>query len=144
MIVRLRFKLSMVLTVFAISFCAYSAQALELCKEGKKNLNGDYEVLQANGGLWGYMEKIQGLKEKSTLGLSADGKLQRSLVIFETMCETDKKPDQGVYNNIQKQITSAQSIFNKIPGKTPVTDILASIEALSKNLDELLKTMESK
>ena len=39
---------------------------------------------------------------------------------------------------------NASSILNNVPGRTPVADILVSIEALNKELDELLKTLESK
>ena len=136
-------KLTIILTV--LGFFAHSAQAVDdLCKEGKKNLSGDYEVLQTKGGLWGYMEQTSGLKEKSTMGLVADSKLQRAIVIFDTLCASDKKPDQDTYNKIQKELMTAKSIHGKGVGKAPVTDIITSIEALNKSLDELLKTLEPK
>jgi hypothetical protein len=135
-------KLTIVLTVLV--FFAHSAPAAgDPCKEGKKSLSGDYEVLQTKGGLWGYMEQTAGLKEKSTMGLVADSKLQRAIVIFDAMCDSNKKPDQDMYSKIQKQITTASSIHGKV-GKTSVADIIASIEALNKSLDELLKTIEIK
>ena len=135
--------LTIVLTVLV--FFAHSAKAADdLCKQGKKSLNGDYEVLQTKGGLWGYMEQTSALKEKSTMGLVADSKLQRAVVIFDSLCESNKKPDQDMYNKIQQQIMTASTIFGKGAGKTPPAEALASIEALNKTLDDLLKSIEPK
>lgn len=137
------FKLTIAIAVLSLS--AYSAQAADdLCKEGRKSLSGDYEVLQTKGGLWGYMEQSSGLREKSTMGLTADSKLQRAVVIFDSMCQSNKKPDQDLYNKIQEQITTASTIFGRGVGKTPVAEVIASIETLNKSLDELLAAIEPK
>ena len=142
---RLKFKLLTFLTFLSIAFFGGFAQAADdSCKQAKKGLNGDYEVLQTKGGIWGYMEQTSALKEKSTMGLSADSKLQRALVIFDSLCDSDKKPSHETYSKIQKPLMNASSILNNVPGRTPVADILVSIEALNKELDELLKTLESK
>lgn len=133
----------MIWVALYLVFSSYPAQAAEICVEGKKTLYGDLEVLQAAGGLWGYMEKNSALKEQSTLGLKVDSKLQRSLVIFSTLCETGKKPDAVLFNKIQGFLKDASTLNSKIPGKYPTADFLAAIETLINGLDDLLKKIES-
>ncbi len=136
-------KFLVILSSLYLVFSGYSAQAAELCVEGKRSLNGEFEVLQGAGGLWGYMEKSSALKEQSTLGLKVDSKLQRSIVIFSTLCETGKKPDQALFDKIQGYLKDAVTLNGKIPGKYPTTEFLAAVESLIKGLDDLLKQIES-
>ncbi|MBI4382911.1 MAG: hypothetical protein HY579_02620 [Nitrospinae bacterium] len=130
------------MAALAIILWNVPAHSAELCKEGKKQLRGDYEILQGSGGLWGYLEKA-GLKDKSVLGLQVDGKLQRAVVAFETLCDPDsqKKPDETLFNKIKDGIVRAMSIHNKTPGRTPIEEILSSLETLSKDLDGLLQSL---
>ncbi len=136
-----RATLSM-MAALAVILWNVPAHSAELCKEGKKQLRGDYEILQGGGGLWGYMEK-SGLKDKSVLGLQVDNKLQRAVVAFETSCEpgSQKKPDEAMFNKIKEGIGRARNIHNKTPGRTPVDEILTGLETLSKDLDGLLQSL---
>lgn len=130
---QMKFKLPFILAVLAIT--TFPAYALDLCKEGKKGLIGDYDVLQASGGMWGYMEKISDLKDKSTMGLTADGKLQRAIVVFEDMCNSEKKPDQAMYDKIQNQLTKAAALLRNPPGRLPSADVLKAVEGINTGME---------
>lgn len=129
----LKLKIPLILAVLAITIIP--AHALDLCKEGKKNLIGDYDVLQASGGMWGYMEKISDLKEKSTRGLVADGKLQRAIVVFEDMCNSEKKPDQAMFDKIQTHLLKAAAVLRNPPGKLPSAEVLKAIEGINAGME---------
>ena len=108
------FTLLLVFTFFSI-YSPATVSAAELCKEGKNDLVKSVEIINGKGGLWGIMEKTAGLKDKSVLGLQADGKMRRTVGIFEEMCEDgkirpkksgDKRSDSirpGLYNPERKQ-----------------------------------------
>jgi hypothetical protein len=103
-----------------------------------KNMKGDYEVLQANGGIWAYMEKSSALRDKSVLGLQIDSKLQTAVENFRVRCQdAAKKPDSALFNKIMEKIGQARTINNRHPGQTPIEKILTDIEALKKELDGL-------
>ena len=38
--------------------------AADICKEGLKELHGSQGVIQAKGGIWGYLEQSSALKDK--------------------------------------------------------------------------------
>lgn len=130
------------LIVFTISSSPINgiavASAAKLCKEGKNDLIGSYDVIQGKGGLWGLMEQVAELKEKSVLGLQADGKLRRTVSIFEEMCEDGKKPTPGLYNEIQDLIGNGRMVFNMNPDKTPPKQILEEITAVNRKAAALL------
>ena len=127
---------------FTISFltthCIATASAAELCKEGKKDLMGSYDIIQGKGGLWGLMEQTAGLKEKSVLGLQTDGKLRRTVSIFEEMCEDGKQPTPDLYNAILSLMGDGRMVFNMNPDRTPPKQILEKINEVNKKAAELL------
>lgn len=127
----LKFIRPLILAILVIALGSIQAHAFDLCKEGKKSLMGEYEVLQTAGGLWGHMEKFIDLKEKSAVGLQADGKLQRAIVDFENLCNSDKKPDQAMYDKIQTHLKKASAILHSPLGKTPTAEVLKSIQDIN-------------
>jgi len=115
-----------------------TASAAEICEEGKRDLIGSFEVIQGKGGLWGFMEKSPGLKDKSVLGLQADGKIRRTVSIFEEMCEDGKTPTPALYNEILDLIGDGRMVFNLKPDRTPPKLILERITAVNKKATALL------
>ena len=115
-----------------------TASAADICDEGKKDLIGSFDVIQEKGGLWGFMEKTSGLKEKSVLGLQTDGKIRRTVSIFEEMCEDGKNPSPALYNEILDLIGDGRMVFNMKPGKTPPKVILERVTAVNEKATALL------
>lgn len=111
------------------------------CENAAMHLRGGFEVTQGRGGLWGYMEKNASLKKESTLGFQIDGKLQRLVVGFETMCEDGKIPTQKTFDAISDRLDQARNINNQKPGRTPVEELLKLLNALNKNLDQTLSNL---
>ena len=141
-------KYSLVITLFAMAIAWFpvSVQAAEsqICSKGAKSLRGSYNVLQGRGGgggIWSYMENIASLKEKSFLGLQLDGKLQRPVHLFETMCEEGKTPSLDLFNKIEGLIGEARMLFNISADKTPSKIILAKIKELIKKCDEVIDSI---
>ncbi len=132
--------LSFVLAFFAF-FNPVTLFAAELCKEGKKDLIGSYDVINAKGGLWGIMEKTAGLQDKSVLGLQADGKMRRTVSIFEEMCEDGKTPTVAMYDEILALIGDGRLVFNMNPDRTPPKKILAKINEVNDKAAALLKKL---
>jgi len=129
------------LYIFLISLLVLSvssAYANEMCSRGAKNLRGDNEVIQGRGGLWSYMEQ-SGLNDHSMIGMQIDGKLQRAVVIFETMCEEGKIPSMETFKSIENTLSEARTIFNSNPDRTPLGKILEKIKTLNKNADALIQ-----
>lgn len=118
-----------------------TASAAELCKEGKKDLTGSYDVIHARGGFWGLMEKTAGLQDKSVLGLQTDGKLRRTISIFEEMCEDGKNPTPALYDEIMGLIGDGRVVFNMNPDRTPPKKILNKIKALNEKITAMLKKL---
>lgn len=117
-------------------------EAGNLCGVEKKNLRGDYEIIQNSGGLWGFMEKFSALKKHSSLGFQADAKIQRVLVAFETSCDggSNTTPDKGLYEQIRQNINKAKAI-NDLPVTTPPEKILLKIKNLNGELDKLIEKL---
>ncbi len=111
--------------------------AASICKEGLKDLQGSQEVIQGKGGLWGYLEKSSSLKDQSILGLQIDGKLQRLIVTFETLCEEGKTPTPKLHGLILGLIGDARMIFNRAADRQPKEKVLEKLNGLSKNIDDL-------
>jgi len=111
------------------------------CENAAAHLRGGFEVSQGRGGIWGYMEKIASLKKQSTLGFQIDGKLQRLVVGFETMCEDGKIPSQKTFNAISKQLDQARHINNRNPSRTPREKLLQELNQLNANLDQTLSSL---
>ena len=134
------FSLSFVFIFFSI-YSPTTVSAAELCKEGKKDLIRSFDVIHARGGLWGIMEKTVGLKDKSVLGLQADGKIRRTVSIFEEMCEDGKTPTPALYDEISDLIGDGRRVFNMNPNRTPPKKILKRIKAVHDKAAALLKKL---
>jgi hypothetical protein len=128
------------ISLFSIHIPA-TVSAAELCKEGKKNLIGSYDVINGKGGLWGVMEKTAGLQDKSVLGLQTDGKIRRTVSIFEEMCEDGKIPTPALYDEISNLIGDGRMVFNMNPDRTPPKKILAKIQEVNDKAAALLKKL---
>jgi len=134
-----------IFTIFTISFLSINglatASAADICKEGKKDLVTSFEVIQGKGGLWGFMEQTSGLKEKSVLGLQADGKIRRTIGVFEEMCENGKIPTPALYDEIQDLIGDGRMVFNMNPNRTAPKLILKRITAVNEKATAILKKL---
>lgn len=128
------------ISLFSIHIPA-TVSAAELCKEGKKNLIGSFDVINGKGGLWGVMEKTAGLQDKSVLGLQTDGKIRRTVSIFEEMCEDGKTPTPALYDEISNLIGDGRMVFNMNPDRTPPKKILAKIQEVNVKAAALLKKL---
>lgn len=111
------------------------------CENAAMQLRGGFEVTQGRGGIWGFMEKIAALKKQSTVGFQIDGKLQRLVVGFETMCEDGKMPTQKTFDTIAQQLDLARDINNQNPNRTPVEKLLKQINQLNVNLDQTISSL---
>lgn len=126
---------------FFIFLSALPGFANEMCTKGKKSLVGSFDVIQAKGGVWGLMEQTSGLKEKSVLGLQVDGKIRRTISIFEEMCQDGKTPTPELFNEIQDVIGDGRMLFNLSPDRTPPKTILESVTAVNEKATALLKKL---
>ncbi len=109
------------------------------CKNATRQLRGDLDVIMNRGGLWALMEQTEGLQDKSVAGLQADGKLARSVGLFETLCASEKKPTKQLFDNVGKLLGEARAIWNP---RSSGEEILKSINSLIKKVDSLLKPIE--
>jgi hypothetical protein len=117
--------------------------AADICKGGLKELVSSQGVIQGKGGIWGYLEQSSALKEKSIMGLQIDGKLQRLIVSFENLCEEGKTPTPKLHGLILGLIGDARMIFNRDADRQPKEKVLAKLNGLKKNIDELLAQLAS-
>ena len=108
--------------------------AAEICNEGLKELHGSQGVIQTKGGIWGYLEKSSALKDKSILGLQIDGKLQRLIVSFESLCEEGKTPTPKLHGLISGLIGDTRMMFNRDADRQPKDKVLEKLNNLNKNL----------
>ncbi len=134
---RCKFVFALV-SVYFLAFGGSAAFAADRCVQGGKELVGSFDVIQTKGGLWGFMEKTPGLKEKSVLGLQTDGKMRRTITIFEDMCENGKKPGPELFHEIQSLIGDGRMIFNMNPDRTPPKKILERVQAINEKATALL------
>ena len=109
------------------------------CKNASIQLRGDLDVIMNRGGLWALMEQTEGLRDKSTVGFKADGKLAQAVGRFESLCESEKKPTKQVFVGITNLLGNARIIWNP---KTSGEAIAKSITDLNKKLDSLLLKMK--
>ena len=112
--------------------------AADICKEGLKELHGSQGVIQAKGGIWGYLEQSSALKDKSILGLQIDGKLQRLIVSFESLCEEGKTPSPKLHGLILGLIGDARMMFNRDADRQPKDKVLEKLNNLNENINKLL------
>jgi len=126
---------------FLTIYSPATVSAAELCKEGKKDLVKSVEIINGKGGLWGIMEKTAGLKDKSVLGLQADGKMRRTVGIFEEMCEDGKTPTPALFDEIYDLLGDGRMVFNMNPKRTSPKKILERINAVNDKAAALLKKL---
>jgi len=134
--------------VFVISLGVFLIQtpktfAADICTDGLKELQGSQGVIQAKGGVWGYLEKSSNLRDKSVLGLQIDGKLQRLIVAFESLCEEGNTPTPKLHGLILNLLGDARVLFNSDADRQPKDKVLEKLNELSKNIDELLAQLPS-
>jgi len=109
------------------------------CDKTKKQLRGSLNVLQGNGGLWGFMEQSgAGLRNKSTLGFHLDNKFTRTVVIFEELCGngSGKEIEAALLKQVQEGFDHGRAIKSM---ETSPDEILGAMEQLKKNLDHIIK-----
>ena len=140
-------KTSMFFLVFlALSFFLIQTPkifAADICNEGLKELHGSQGVIQTKGGIWGYLEKSSGLKDKSILGLQIDGKLQRLIVSFEGLCEEGKTPTPKLHGLILGLIGDTRMTFNRDADRQPKEKVLEKLNTLKNKIDKLLDQLTS-
>ena len=100
------------LMLFSIIFPAIASSEGHPCQNATLQLRGDLNVIMNRGGLWGLMEQTEGLQDKSMVGFQADGKLARIVGRFESLCESEKKPTKQLFDNIEKLLGEARTIWN--------------------------------
>ena len=117
--------------------------AADICIEGLKDLQDSQGVIQDKGGIWGYLEKSPKLRDNSILGLQIDGKLQRLIVSFETLCDEGKTPTPKLYNLILNLMGDARMVFNRDAKRQPKEKVLENLQGLNKKIEELLAQITS-
>ena len=126
-----------ILLLFLLVISPGSVRANGLCTSGLYSLQGDADVVQGRGGIWGHMEKFPVLRDQSVLGLQVDSKLRRMVVLFEIKCE-EGKADIALFNAIQSLAGDARMLFNLTPNTTPKKKVLEAIEDLLKRMNDLI------
>ena len=127
------------LILFPLIFPAIASSESHPCQNATVQLRGDLDVIMNRGGLWALMEQTEGLQDKSTAGLQADGKLSRIVGRFGSLCESEKKPTKPLLVEIMNLLGEARTIWNP---KSSGEAIVKSITDLSKKLDSLLLKMK--
>ncbi|CCQ92127.1 exported hypothetical protein [Nitrospina gracilis 3/211] len=106
------------------------------CEEAAKQLRGNLQTTQAQGGVWGYMEKATSLRGESMIGFQVDSKLARLVTHWDTLCGKNNPPSQETFNIIASNLDLARQIVNKTPGRTPPQELMKMIQALNQSLDK--------
>ena len=127
------------LILFPLIFPAIASSESHPCQNATVQLRGDLDVVMNRGGLWALMEQTEGLQDKSTAGLQADGKLARAVGRYESLCESEIKPTKQLLDDIGNLLGEARTIWN--PGPSGEA-IVKSITDLNKKLDSLLLKMK--
>ncbi len=109
------------------------------CKETASNLRGGYEAIQADGGIWRFMEKSTRLRGDSMWGFQIDGILQRGVVHVETACASGKAAPNDVIKELDDLIDRARSLNNKKSSRTPAKKLKIVIQSI---LDDTKKWAE--
>ncbi len=131
------------LSLFFLLIQTPATFAQGICTDGLQELQKSQGIIQTKGGIWGYLEQSSALKDKSILGLQIDGKLQRLIVSFESLCQEGKTPTPKLYNLILNLIGDARMIFNRPADRQPKEKVLEKLNGLNKNIDELLAQLPS-
>jgi len=127
------------LILFPLIFPAIASSESHPCQNATVQLRGDLDVVMNRGGLWALMEQTEGLQDKSTAGLQADGKLARTVGRFESLCESEKKPTKQLFDDLGNLLGEARTIWNP---RSSGEEILSLINGLKKKVDSMLSTIE--
>ena len=127
------------LILFPLIFPAIASSESHPCQNAMVQLRGDLDVIMSRGGLWALMEQTEGLQDKSTVGLQADGKLALAVGRFESLCESEKKPTQQLFDDLDNLLGEARTIWNP---RSSGEETLSLINGLKKKVDSLLSTIE--
>ena len=117
--------------------------AADICTDGLKELQSSQGVIQDKGGIWGYLEKSKSLSSKSLLGLQIDGKLQRLISTFETLCSEGKIPTASLHSQILSLIGDARMIFNRPGDRRKKEQLMETLNNLHKKINDLLAKLPS-
>ena len=115
-----------------------TALGADICHEGLKELHNSQGVIQDKGGIWGYLEQSKNLRSESILGLQIDGKLQRLITIFENLCSEGKIPTASLHSQIRNLLGDSRMIFNKVGDRRKKEKLIATLNKLHKQINELL------
>jgi len=125
---------------FLIIFMISPGHAANSCAEGGKQLRGDYERFQGDGGLWAQMERSASLKEKSMLGFQVDNKLMRVVTIFETKCDDGLQTNLSSesYGQVKNFIERGRKIYRTHVGRMSPKVFLKEIQKLNSDLEKFI------
>jgi len=126
-------------TVFTLS--PLQAIGNEMCDRGGYELNASINSIESKGGLWGYVEKVAALREKSFLGLQADSALKQLVVRFESLCENGKTPTPEMFGSIQEMLSRARMLFNTPANRMPADKVVAQVTAIKQDANKLLGSL---
>ena len=127
------------LILFPLIFPAIASSESHPCQNATVQLRGDLDVVMNRGGLWALMEQTEGLQDRSTAGLQADGKLARTVGRFESLCESEKKPTKQLLDDIGNLLGEARTIWNPRSSGEAIEKLITD---LNKKLDSLLLKMK--
>jgi hypothetical protein len=120
-----------------------TAFAADICTDGLRELQGSQGTIQDKGGIWGYLEQTQSLRSESLLGLQIDGKLQRLISTFESLCIEGKTPTGNLHSQILSLLGDTRMIFNRSGDRRKKEQLLETLNNLKKNIEELLAKLPS-
>ena len=115
-----------------------TAFGADICREGLKELQNSQGVIQDKGGIWGYLEQSKNLRSESILGLQIDGKLQRLITIFESLCSEGKTPIARLHAEIRNLLGDARMIFNRAGDRRKKEQLMLNLNKLHKKINGLL------
>lgn len=125
-----KFLRTVILGSLFFGFLGLGAANADDCKKQAKLLQGDYDVIQADGGLWRFMEKSSRLRDDSMLGLQIDGILQRGVTHVASACKEGKPAPAELIKELEGLISQARELNNKSTSRTPAKKLKEMIEAL--------------
>lgn len=125
----------------AFTLAPTQAVSSEMCDRGAYELNSSINSVESKGGLWGYVEKVAELREKSFLGLQADSALKHLVVRFESMCENGKTPSPEMFIAIQDMLSRARMIFNTPSDRLPTDKVIALVTDIKQDAEKLLGSL---
>ena len=130
----------LLLSFFLVTQGASIAQANPICSEGVGDLQRSFGMVQAKGGVWGFLEKSSALKDKSLIGLQVDGKVQRAIVVLETACKDGKPPSMEQYKAVEDVVGDTRMIFN-LSNRTTPAKTMEKINSINSRADKILKDL---